>query len=86
MPGAFTPNNDGLNDIFKPAKRGGCQFLRFVIFNRWGKKLFETSDLNNGWDGRHSAKMQDTGVFVWQIFALKDGVEKIFKGTVTLIR
>jgi gliding motility-associated-like protein len=86
MPGAFTPNNDGLNDIFKPAKRGGCEFQRFSVYNRWGKKVFETSDLSKGWDGRCTRTIQETGVFIWQVHALKDGVKKIFKGTVILMR
>ncbi|MEP7317228.1 MAG: hypothetical protein ABI921_00750 [Panacibacter sp.] len=51
-----------------------------------GQKIFETSDLNKGWDGKYSGKNQNPGVFIWQIFALKDGVKKVFKGTVMLIR
>jgi gliding motility-associated-like protein len=86
MPNAFTPNNDGLNDVFKALRKGGCEFLRFIIYDRWGKKVFETTDLNKGWDGRLAGKLQDNGVFVWQVIASKDGGSKIMKGTVTLIK
>ena len=86
MPNAFTPNSDGLNDIFKPAKKSGCQFLFFSIFNRYGEKIYESTDLNKGWDGKYKGLQQDNGVFVWMITAIKDGQTKVFKGTVTLIR
>jgi len=86
MPNAFTPNNDGHNDLFRPAKKGGCEFVSFLIYNQWGQKVFETSDLYKGWDGTYGGKGQNTGVFVWQIFAQKDGVKKVFRGTVMLIR
>ena len=86
MPKAWSPNNDGHNDLFRPAKKGGCEFVSFLIYNQWGQKVFETSDLHKGWDGTCGGKGQNTGVFVWQIFAQKDGVKKVFKGTVMLIR
>ena len=86
MPNAFTPNSDGLNDLFKPAKKTGCQFLTFSIFNRYGENVFETSDLNQGWNGKIKGQIQQSGVFVWQVTALKDGKYKLFKGTFTLIR
>jgi gliding motility-associated-like protein len=86
MPNASTPNMDRKNDLFKPAKKSGCQFLTFSIFNRWGQKVFETSDLNKGWDGKMNGINQDTGLFVWVVIALKDRLNKFFKGTVTLVR
>lgn len=86
MPNAFTPNNDGRNDLFRPAKKGGCEFLSLLIYNRWGQKVFETSDLNKGWDGKYTGKDETAGVFIWQIIAQKDGIKKVFKGTVMLLR
>ncbi len=86
MPTAFTPNNDGKNDIFRPANRTGCDAATFTVYNRWGRKVFETSNVVNGWDGYYNGVLQGEGVYVWQIIAIKDGKQKLFKGTVTLIR
>ena len=53
FPNAFTPNNDGLNDVLKPAYSAGVgSEYSFRIFNRWGKLLFQTNDINKGWDGK----------------------------------
>ena len=56
VPNAFTPNNDGLNDILKVEYSLGIGAdFNFKIFNRWGKLMFETNDKNKGWDGRDSS-------------------------------
>ncbi len=53
VPNAFTPNNDGLNDVLKVAYSAGVGAeFNFRIFNRWGKLIFQTIDKNKGWDGR----------------------------------
>jgi gliding motility-associated-like protein len=53
MPNAFTPNNDGLNDVLKVEYSIGVgSDFNYRIFNRWGKLLFQTKDINKGWDGR----------------------------------
>ena len=53
LPNAFTPNNDGLNDVLKPAYSAGVGTdYNLKIFNRWGKLLFQTNDINKGWDGK----------------------------------
>jgi len=52
IPNAFSPNNDGKNDIFKPMVFGNVSQYRFSIYNRWGEKIFETSDPQKGWDGK----------------------------------
>lgn len=53
IPNAFTPNGDGVNDVFK-VKEGYQSIVEFkaMVFNRWGKKLYEWSNLDGGWDGR----------------------------------
>ena len=48
IPNAFTPNGDGINDIFKAIAPGIKQINYFKIFNRWGKLMFETNNANNG--------------------------------------
>ena len=83
---AFTPNNDGLNDVlnFFPV---GMDIARLNIFNRWGQLVFTTSDISIGWNGKVKGLIQDTGIYTWMVKA-KDytGNTIIKKGTVLLIR
>jgi len=58
VPDAFTPNGDGLNDLFIPVMRGIANY-HCCVFDRWGNLIFETYDLNAGWDGTfHNLKCQ----------------------------
>ena len=83
---AFTPNNDGNNDLFLAHVYGYSDF-DFKIFNRWGNVVFETDDPNDGWDGLHLGIKQNPGVYVYMIqVTFNDGTEKVFKGDVSLIR
>jgi gliding motility-associated-like protein len=65
MPNSFTPNNDGINDIFKPSITGSLQFYNLTIFNRYGQKIFETRDRSKGWDGTIKQAVQPIGTYVW---------------------
>jgi gliding motility-associated-like protein len=87
MPTAFTPGNDGLNDIIKPAVGFRFTLKEFSIFNRWGQKLFSTAERDKGWDGKLSGRLQSTGSYVW-IIKVTDEQKKIIekKGTFLLIR
>ena len=87
IPNAFTPNNDGLNDVFRAIAPGIQQTNYFRIFNRWGKLMFETHDATKGWNGTYLGAQQPSAVYVWVIKGL-DVSGKIveLKGTVTLIR
>ena len=65
MPNAFSPNNDGHNDTYKP-KKGFQSIVEFhaTIYNRWGTKLYEWSDINaDGWDGKYKGKDVPDGVY-----------------------
>lgn len=64
MPNAFSPNGDGINDIYK-AKDGYQSIIEFhaYIFNRWGQKLFEWDDPAGGWDGKYNGKDVKQGVY-----------------------
>ncbi len=64
MPNAFSPNGDGINDIYK-AKDGWQSIIEFkaYIFNRWGQKLFEWSNPNDGWDGKYKGEDVKDGVY-----------------------
>lgn len=87
VPTAFTPNNDGLNDVLKPLYVGIKKIHYFNIFNRWGQKVFSTTDPRKGWDGRLNGAAQSTGTFVWMISA-EDHVGKPYqlRGTVTIVK
>ncbi|HLK27203.1 MAG TPA: gliding motility-associated C-terminal domain-containing protein [Puia sp.] len=89
FPNAFTPNHDGRNDTFRPIIYGYLDKFHMVIFNRWGQKIFETSDAAKGWDGTFQGEKQNSDTFVWYAeyhLAGSAGKEKAAKGTVTLIR
>jgi len=53
IPNAFTPNNDGINDVFRVEGNGIARY-EIVIFNRWGEKVFESNDIEEVWDGSHN--------------------------------
>jgi gliding motility-associated-like protein len=87
VPTAFTPNNDGLNDVIRPIAIGIRRINYFNIYNRWGQLLFSTTVNKFGWDGRINGRLQNAGVFVWMVSAEDYLGKPIFlKGTVTLIR
>jgi len=68
LPNAFTPNGDGLNDEFKPVQRYDfVKTYRLSIYNRWGQLIFETSDINTGWDGTYQGKPVEQGTYVYKI-------------------
>jgi gliding motility-associated-like protein len=69
VPDAFTPNNDGLNDIFKPTMGSKFLLVDFSIFSRWGQKIYSTSEKARGWNGKIAAKDLPQGVYVWIIRA-----------------
>lgn len=86
VPNSFTPNGDGLNDVIK-VYGAAIRELRFAIFNQWGEKVFETHDLNAGWDGMYNGKPQPSGVYIYACqLVLTDGTAQTKKGTVNLIR
>ncbi len=86
VPTAFSPNGDGTNDVLYV--RGVClETLNFMVFNRWGEKVFETTDIKKGWDGTYKGEDMNTGVFVYRLEGKTyDGKGFSSKGNVTLIR
>ena len=87
VPSAFTPNGDGLNDIFRPTAVGIAKLEYFSIFNRWGELVYETHDINQGWDGIYKGVKQPIGNYVWKLKGTdRKGVLKVMKGNVVLIR
>jgi gliding motility-associated-like protein len=87
VPSAFTPNGDGKNDVFRPMLFGNVKKYVFTIYNRWGQIIFQTTDINKGWDGKVAMEQQPNFVFVWTCRYLIEGEsEKFERGIVTLIR
>ncbi len=89
VPNAFTPNGDGENEVFYPIisnyKEGTFEFL---IFNRWGNLIFESSDPSKGWNGTHISSPVKNDIYIWKITVTSnsDVVSKTFTGHVTLFR
>ena len=87
IPNAFTPNGDTKNDIFKPIINQAIQNYSFIIFNRYGQKIFETREYGKGWDGTFKGKDQPSGSYVYRIkFTNIFGWESVENGSVLLIR
>lgn len=90
MPNAFTPNNDGLNDVFKPVGTfQGVSYYHLSIWNRWGEMLFETQDANEGWNGQrdNNGTFAPPGVYAYVLEYVNGiGERKMDKGYCTLIR
>ena len=90
VPNAFTPNGNGQNDEFRPILTNVSNY-RMLIFDRWGKEVFETKDLNKGWDGVVKSKLNNAittkqEVYIWRIEYSSKGKSGVQSGHVTLIK
>ncbi|MFM9055355.1 MAG: gliding motility-associated C-terminal domain-containing protein, partial [Bacteroidota bacterium] len=90
VPNAFTPDDDGINDVFKPFINNVFQY-NFRIYNRRGQEIFYSEDSENGWDGTYKGEQAPIGVYGYRInFTGLDSegikVKKKILGTVTLLR
>lgn len=89
-PSAFSPNNDGVNDEFRPLT--GCEILEYSlqIFDRWGNLLFETTDPDLGWNGMLNGQLLSTGVYVWWLdYTVRENGQpesKIVTGDVAIVK
>jgi gliding motility-associated-like protein len=88
IPNAFTPGNgNSPNNNFILNKLGFASLNYFRIFNRWGEMVFETTDINKGWNGKKGDVPQPLGVYIYNIEAVYNNGQKFNKtGNVTLIR
>jgi gliding motility-associated-like protein len=88
FPNSFTPNNDYVNDRFRPIRDGRQDIVIFRIVNRWGNVVFESASTDGeGWDGTYANRPADMGVYNYYIkYRCLDGVIYEQKGDVTLIR
>ena len=87
LPSAFSPNGDGLNDLFRPIPIGISSTSFFRIMNRQGTVLFQTNKYMEGWDGTYKGVMQPPANYVWMLKGTDtDGKMIEMKGNVVLIR
>jgi len=88
VPGAFTPNGDGVNDYLYPLNALKAVDLQFKVYNRWGQLVFETTNWLVKWDGTTGGRPQPGGAYVWYLsYTDGDTGKRIFqKGTSLLIR
>ena len=90
VPNAFTPNADAVNQDFMPRLTSGIDLTsyRLQIFNRWGELIFESRDVDAGWNGAHKNAKSPAGIYSWKLeFTAKNNDRKYeIDGIVTLMR
>jgi len=87
FPSAFTPNGDNLNDYARVV--GDLKMIRnfsLSIYNRWGERVFHTTDIYSGWDGEYNGVKQGLGTFFYMINYTLQGKSHLLKGDLSLIR
>ena len=90
LPSAFSPNQDAINECFKPLINSGTEIknYQFTIFNRWGEKIFYTNQQTDCWDGKVKNKLVQDGIYLFLVTGFIDDCEKIIseKGLVHLVK
>jgi gliding motility-associated-like protein len=89
IPNAFTPNGDGVNDLFRPlANATGIGQVDWSVYDRFGEQIFHSASGNEGWNGRHKGKDQPSGSYIYKIILKGSGncPPRELKGTVMLMR
>ena len=86
LPNSFTPNGDGINDCFGIRYYRDVKDLVFIIFNRYGEKVFETNNAFVCWEGKYQGQNADAGVYVYYLSATTSCGEVVKKGTIMLMR
>ncbi|MFD1258164.1 gliding motility-associated C-terminal domain-containing protein [Mucilaginibacter terrae] len=87
FPNTFTPNGDGINDIFRPNEDSRATNYQLHIYNRYGSLLYASKDLHWGWDGKMKGYMMPVGTYYWLVsYTDEIGKATVQKGFVTLIQ
>jgi len=88
IPNAFTPNGDGNNDEWKLVTSTGLSIDQFAVFNRWGEKIWYSTDQRTSWDGRRNGTLVETGTYFYLLRykCLTDGKNYIKKGDVMVLK
>jgi gliding motility-associated-like protein len=89
IPTAFSPDGDGVNDVFFVRGYGlKLDAFTLAIYDRWGEQIYLSHDMNQGWDGRYKDKLVKSDVYVYHVY-FRDaitGTNHEESGTVTVIR
>jgi gliding motility-associated-like protein len=87
MPNAFTPNNDGRNDVFFISNPFALETLHaFEIFDRWGNRVFTTTEVSDSWDGTYRGQELNPGLYLYKVKYTCQGSERVKSGSVMLLR
>jgi gliding motility-associated-like protein len=88
IPNVFTPNNDGLNDVFQVIINGeNLEVLSIEVWSRWGQLVHRELNGNDGWDGSQNGKPAPSDVYIYKISVRQpDGKQVTISGDVTLLR
>ena len=86
IPNSFTPNQDGINDVFTP-KGTNIKYYEMTIYNRWGQELYFTRNINGGWNGRYYGRLSPNGIYTYKIIYhdYKNNIKTVV-GKVSLLR
>lgn len=87
IPNAFSPNGDGINDLFQ-VYAPGAESVQMKIFNRWGEKVYDYSgDLSGGWDGYYKGVIAQIDVYIYYVEVVYEDGQKIVKeGSITIVK
>ncbi|MBE0655823.1 MAG: gliding motility-associated C-terminal domain-containing protein, partial [Bacteroidales bacterium] len=88
VPNVITPNGDGFNDRFMPGEGwSGISNHTIMVFNRWGEKVWESSDFSSGWDGKNNGCLVANGTYFWilEVWYGKKDIKKVYKGSLTVL-
>jgi len=87
VPTAFSPNNDGKNELLKPIVYGVLLKYDFSIYNRWGQIVFRSAKQGEGWDGKINGSLQNNGAFIWSCkYQFAGEKERTDKGSFVLVK
>jgi gliding motility-associated-like protein len=87
FPSAFSPNGDGLNDMFRPKYYKRVSNYQMMVYNRWGTLIFQSNNPAAGWNGEIKGVLAETGTYVWvATFTNRNGQAQAMRGTVTLVK
>ncbi|HRF75196.1 MAG TPA: gliding motility-associated C-terminal domain-containing protein [Chitinophagales bacterium] len=85
-PNAFSPNNDGANDVFRLIAACDIDFTYLHIYNRWGEKVFETTNIETAWNGTFKNENQPMGTYVYVVSYINENGNQVEEGNITLLR
>jgi gliding motility-associated-like protein len=88
FPSAFTPNEDGKNDVYKVISSFPVSSFKMEIFNRWGQTIFSTADKEKGWDGKVNGQAAAAGIYIWKSYIQTSNKKTMqqYNGKLLLIR